>query len=81
MFSPLPKRGDRLLRDHLKVSRYKFPSRKCGRPDSPAAVMSGSAGINAALPPASQYFIDLFWPLKALDLSRRSYFPSSFRDR
>ena len=23
-----------------------------------------------------QYFIDLFWPLKALNLSRSSYFPS-----
>lgn len=55
--------------------------RGCGLPGSPAAIVSGSAGINAALQLASQYYSDLFWPFRALGPPKQELFPSSWRDR
>lgn len=51
--------------------------RGCGLPGSPAATVSGSAGINASLQPASQYSSDFFWPFRALGPSEQELFPSS----
>lgn len=48
----LQKHNNPLLRDNLGLQCYKLPSQSCYPPDIPAAVMSGSAGINAGLLPA-----------------------------
>lgn len=80
MCLPLPKRPSIVERLFIKAL-CSSQVRGCGLPGSPAAIVSGSAGINAALQLASQYYSDLFWPFRALGPPEQELFPSSWRDR